>query len=103
MDWSDGDVVFANSTCFEEDLMKQLSVKAEKLKEGSVVISFTTGLDSPCFELLEEQHYIMSWGAATVFIHLRNDRPATRSPPPFPTLVVAGLSDCTAPQVTSED
>lgn len=78
IDWSDGDVVFANSTCFEDDLMEELSAKAELLKEGSVVITFTTGLDSPCFEVLEEAHYTMSWGAATVFIHLRNACPASR-------------------------
>lgn len=35
VDWSDGDVVLANSTCFEEDLMKALAHKAAELKPGT--------------------------------------------------------------------
>ena len=31
-DWSDGDVVFANSTCFEDDLVANLAEQAERLK-----------------------------------------------------------------------
>jgi SAM-dependent methyltransferase len=36
-DWSDGDVVFANSTCFEDELMRQLTYAAERLKPGAIV------------------------------------------------------------------
>lgn len=36
-DWSDGDVIFANSTCFEDDLMRKMTSQAEKLKPGSIV------------------------------------------------------------------
>eukprot|EP01038_Epipyxis_sp_PR26KG_P014928 gene14928-20080_t len=74
-DWSDGDVVFANSTCFDDELMLSLSKMAEKLQPGAIVVTFTKGMTTTKFELLERKRYKMSWGPATVFIHrkLRND------------------------------
>lgn len=68
-DWSDGDVVFANSTCFSDELMLSLSEQAERLKPGAIVVTFTKGMTSKQFELLERKRYRMSWGPATVFIH----------------------------------
>ena len=72
-DWADGDVVFANSTCFDDDLMQALSDRAERLKPGAFVITFTKGMNCRprTFELLERKRYKMSWGPATVFIHRR--------------------------------
>ncbi|CBJ26518.1 conserved unknown protein [Ectocarpus siliculosus] len=70
-DWSDGDCVFANSTCFPEDLMDALARQAEELKPGSIVVTFTKGLDSTAFEVLSKRRFEMSWGPATVFIHRR--------------------------------
>lgn len=70
-DWSDGDLVFANSTCFSDELMSEVSRLAERLKPGAVVVTFTRGLTSTRFELLERRRYGMSWGPATVFIHRR--------------------------------
>ncbi|CAM9131602.1 unnamed protein product [Ectocarpus fasciculatus] len=76
-DWSDGDCVFANSTCFPEDLMDALARQAEELKPGSIVVTFTKGLDSTAFEVLSKRRFEMSWGPATVFIHRRRlDREA---------------------------
>ncbi|CAM9922769.1 unnamed protein product, partial [Ectocarpus sp. 13 AM-2016] len=69
--WSDGDCVFANSTCFPEDLMDALARQAEELKPGSIVVTFTKGLDSTAFEVLSKRRFEMSWGPATVFIHRR--------------------------------
>jgi hypothetical protein len=40
-DWADGDVVFANSTCFDDELMADMSKQAEKLKPGAIVVTFT--------------------------------------------------------------
>lgn len=72
LDWSNGDVVFANSTCFDDDLMRSLSEKAEQLKPGAIVVTFTKGLaPARCFELLERKKEMMSWGPATVYIHRR--------------------------------
>ncbi len=71
-DWTDGDVVFANSTCFDEDLMAKLSRMAEGLKPGAVLVTFTRGLTyMQKFELLQKKRERMSWGPATVFIHRR--------------------------------
>mmetsp|Transcript_36292 Transcript_36292/g.62622 ORF Transcript_36292/g.62622 Transcript_36292/m.62622 type:complete len:701 (-) Transcript_36292:44-2146(-) len=73
-DWSDGEVVFANSTCFDDALMLSLSQTAERLAPGAIVVTFTKGLSSPAFELLERKRYKMSWGPATVFIQRRLNR-----------------------------
>eukprot|EP01033_Poteriospumella_lacustris_P004400 gene4400-3139_t len=64
-DWSDGDLVFANSTCFSDELMNQVSQLAGRLKPGAIVVTFTKGLNSDRFELLERRRYLMSWGPAT--------------------------------------
>ena len=79
-DWSDGDVVFANSTCFDIQLMDSISHKALKLKLGALIITFTKELTLdplnegyPLFEILDRTRYNMSWGPATVFIHRRID------------------------------
>ena len=55
-DWRDGDVVFANSTCFDDDLMTALSQMAHNLKPGAIVVTFTKGLEpAGGFELLEKK------------------------------------------------
>jgi hypothetical protein len=69
--WTDGDVVFANSTCFDDKLMEDMSRMAEGMKPGAIFVTFTKGLSSKCFEVLERKRYKMSWGPATVVIHRR--------------------------------
>jgi len=70
--WHDADVVFANSTCFDDALMAQMALKARKLKPGAFFVTFTKGLASPQhFEVLERKRYKMSWGPATVYIQRR--------------------------------
>ena len=69
--WSDGDLIFANSTCFDASLMRSLSEQSESLKPGSIFISFTKSLTSDQFEMIEKTRYMMSWGPATVYIHQR--------------------------------
>lgn len=51
--------------------MEELSIAAERLKPGAFFITFTKGLTSDMFEVLERKRYKMSWGPATVFIHRR--------------------------------
>ena len=87
----DGDIVFANSTCFDDDLMSEMSNLASNMKSGAIFVTFTKGLNNCCpiknndndnddddddertagydFELLDKKRYKMSWGPATVFIH----------------------------------
>lgn len=85
--WRDGDIVFANSTCFDDDLMLEMAKLAAKMKPGAFFVTFTKGLsncapmleaneedyvgrtDGYAFELLDKKRYKMSWGPATVFIH----------------------------------
>ena len=81
-DWSDGDVVFANSTCFDDDLMNDMSKRAENLRPGAIFITFTKGLTSSKFEVLERKRYRMSWGPATVYIHRRLNPDGTPVGPP---------------------
>lgn len=49
-----GDVVFANSTCFDDDLMKKTAAAVAALKEGAIVITTTDPVPSPALEILEE-------------------------------------------------
>ena len=65
LNWLDGDVIFANSTCFDDELMRIMARIAEGLKPGAIFVTFTKGLNSPAFEVLERKRYKMSWGPAT--------------------------------------
>jgi len=64
-DFSDADLIFANSTCFDEQLMNDLARCCENLRAGAVVITLTKGLNSQHFQVLESKQYPMSWGMAT--------------------------------------
>jgi len=68
-DWSDADFVFANSTCFDDQLMKDIAKQGEKLKDGAYVVTLTKRLSSPYFKWINSTQYTMSWGYATVHIH----------------------------------
>lgn len=70
-DWRDGDVIFANSTCFDDDLMSRMAAQAALLSPGAIFVTFTKALPSNRFELLERRRYRMSWGPATVYIQRR--------------------------------
>lgn len=69
--WSDNDVVFINSTCFEETLLAEITKKADLLKPGSIVITMTWSLDSDKFFIMHQKSLNMSWGKATVIIQRR--------------------------------
>jgi len=79
-DWAAGagaDVVFANSTCFDEALMDEIAAQgAAGLREGALVITLTKQLNHPSFRLIYSEQHRMSWGQATVNIHVK------RTPPP---------------------
>ena len=70
-DWTDGDIVFANSTCFSRDLMNSIAVKAGKLKSGSIIITLTQQLNNPELKMFKERQFAMSWGPATAYFHVR--------------------------------
>lgn len=75
-DWSDGDVVFANSTCFDDELMGKVSKQAASLKEGAIVVTQTDPIPSPAFEVLEETTMQQAGRTATTcFIQRRLPKP----------------------------
>jgi hypothetical protein len=67
-DWRDADIVFANSTCYDEILMGHIAKLAQGLRKGAFFISLTKRLPSSEFVVLEYEMYRMSWGEATVYI-----------------------------------
>ena len=74
-DWSDGDVLFANSTCFDDKLMRAVSDQARALKKGSIFITLTKRLPGAHFTVLESELHQMSWGGATVYIQQKTTDP----------------------------
>ena len=68
-DWSDGDVIYVASTCFNVDFMEKIAVKAEQLKTGSKVITLTKELPSEKFHQLSRNGYRMTWGVTTVYMY----------------------------------
>lgn len=45
------DLVFANSTCFTMRFLRAIGKRARFMRPGSHVVTFTTALPSPCFEV----------------------------------------------------
>lgn len=68
-DIKDADVIFMNSTCFQDDLMEALEQKLEVLQPHAVVISLSKPLRSPAFHQYKSKLYEFSWGQATAFYH----------------------------------
>jgi SAM-dependent methyltransferase len=74
-DWRDGDVVFCNSTCFDDKIMDKLALIANGMKKGSFFITLTRRLPTNDFVVLEHELHRMSWGDATIFIHQKISEP----------------------------
>lgn len=70
-DWSDGDIIFANSTCFTMPMFRKIAEKCKDLAVGSYVITYSTELQSPYLKTVSEKEYVQSWGKCTVFTHIR--------------------------------
>ncbi|CAK4651992.1 unnamed protein product [Aphanomyces euteiches] len=72
LDWSRADVVFANSTCFDSELIWEIADKAVALRSKAYLITFTKPLpDDAPFDIIDQERRNMSWGPATVYIHQR--------------------------------
>lgn len=74
-DWRDADVVFVNSTCYDEPLMSKIADLAVGMKKGSFFITLTKRLPCTDFVILEYELYRMSWGEATIFIMQKTTDP----------------------------
>jgi hypothetical protein len=70
-EWTDADIVLANSTCFEDELMQKLAANAVRMRAGARFITFTRPLTSTEFEIVDTVNLGMSWGLATCYIHVR--------------------------------
>lgn len=70
-DISDADIIFMNSTCFQDDLMDALDIKLESLQPHAQVICLSKPLKSPAFHQYKNKLYDFSWGQATAFFHRR--------------------------------
>lgn len=75
-DWRHADVVFANSTCFDENLMLKIAETAQPMRRGSFFITFTRPLPGEDWTILEHGLHMMSWGTATVYIHQKQTAPS---------------------------
>jgi hypothetical protein len=70
IDWSDGDVIFANSTCFSDSLMDELNTAGARLKRGTLFVTLTKTLSKRSgFRLIGELRLPASWGEADYYIH----------------------------------
>ena len=70
-DWSYADVVFANSTCFDDCLLENIAAQVDRLRTGAVFVSFTKAVPSPLLVQRRRFRLSMSWGPATVFVACR--------------------------------
>ena len=70
-DFSDGTLVFCNSTCLSEESLAKLEKKFEKLQSGSRVILITKKIENENLSLKEEGEVKMTWGMATFRIYER--------------------------------
>ena len=63
--------MFANSTCFDMSLIEAIAEKASAMKAGARIITLTKQLPGDFFVLVDRRQYVMSWGEATAFTHIR--------------------------------
>ena len=70
--WNDASIILANSTCFSQELMTKIAIKANNdCKKGTIIITFTKKLIALNNQW---QHFksfkrLMTWGIATIFIY----------------------------------
>lgn len=71
-DFSNGDLIFVNATCFRGIIFDQLIKKFLNLKVGSRIILVSADLDDiGGFEVIYKNDHLMSWGLNRVSIYKR--------------------------------
>ena len=69
-DFSDGDIIFSNSTCFSSELFDALVERYQTLKIGTYVICLTKSISSDKFSLIyESTEPSFSWGNPTTRVY----------------------------------
>ncbi len=71
IDFSDGDVIYMNSTCFDYEVTLPFLRKLEKLKKGTRIITNTITLKSSSFKVENIGAFPFSWGTEDVFLHTK--------------------------------
>ncbi len=73
----DGDIIFINATCFEDNFFSNIAEKLHQLKNGSYVIITSKIMGSADFEMIFESNEIeYSWGHPTTRIYRKINRRA---------------------------
>jgi hypothetical protein len=71
-DWSNGSVIFTNSTCFSKSMMNDIFDKATNLSKGTIFINTTQQMPK---NYLSQWQYVtpfqrlFSWGTCRIFIY----------------------------------
>ena len=68
-------IIFANSTCFNDEIFSSITENSKLLTAGSYVITLSVPImikKSNKIKLLKELRLDMSWGESDVFIHYIN-------------------------------
>ena len=72
--WNNGMIIFANSTCFSNDLMDKIGIKANaECEVDSIVITISKKInnlnnDWECKNVFKR---LMSWGIGSIYIYIR--------------------------------
>lgn len=79
-DWSDADVVVANASCFDEELLGDLAAKCAMLKEGALVVTLGEQIVGHGHLALVLQRALLSTaGPIQAFVHRRISPRGTRA------------------------
>lgn len=76
VDWTDASFIFANSTCFDYDLITKIS--KTPCRKGTFAMSLTRPLLTAHWQILESVKKHMSWGDATLYIQVKVDEEEMR-------------------------
>ena len=72
--WNNASIIFVNSTCFSQDLMEKIGIKAKKeCQIDTIIITITKKLNNlnTDWEYKTEFKRLMSWGVGTIYIYIR--------------------------------
>lgn len=67
--FNEGNLIFINSTCFDDNQIEKITNLSLNLKQGSKLIVLTKKINDKNFELIFENQFPFSWGMATVRIY----------------------------------
>lgn len=70
-DFSWPDVVYFYSTAFSDEMIKELTKKLSRLKEGAQVVTISAPLNSPDFYLFKRLMLTFPWGKTFAYCHKR--------------------------------